>query len=101
MSYKIPSDIATVTILYLGPSKQLRYTVTITYDFDKRLEYLKLTVHRVGKRDLKTEFGPIPYEGQIPTPSQLWDAYQYGDLKNIEKLVAETEKDKATWEKIP
>ncbi|OMP80109.1 hypothetical protein [[Flexibacter] sp. ATCC 35208] len=101
MKGQLPKNIATVTIPYYGPNRQLRYTVTITYDFDKRLEFLQLTIHRVGKKDLKTERGPFPYEGEIPTPSQLWDAYQHAALKEIEQLIANTEKDKPTWEMIP
>lgn len=101
MNEQLKSCIIEIKIPYFDEVGAKRYTAIVSYNFVKKLEHLRLYIHRTNKGDLVVEsdhksFDSVPRDGM-----HLLNCYQVNDLKGIEQFIAVIEKDKPTWNAMP
>lgn len=101
VSENMVTVVTTIKIPYLDFHSILRYTAVITMVFPKKIQYLKITIHRDGKDDLKFEYDVVPITEEKICGGDLHSLYSFSDLSSIEKEIARIESDKSTWEMMP
>jgi len=86
-----------VTVPYFDHHKVKCYSAIHNYDHATHKLHKKIVIHRPGKEDLKIDYAPEPFEGEIEGTGFLVMQFEGANLKDLEAEIARIEADKENW----